>query len=190
LSQVIKKLKPVFEEKTYPIIDFFHNLNISPNILTVSGLILVFLGSYFIYTQNFFLAGIFVLLGNLCDALDGSLARKYNRATKFGAFLDSVIDRVSDFLPLMSAVFVFREDDFMLLTTLLAVVFSFMVSYTRARAEGLGIDCKIGIFERPERSIILILSLFLSLLDIAVIVIAAGAFFTTVQRIYCVMKRA
>ncbi len=190
MSSFVKKIKPVFEELISPLIDIFHKLNISPNILTVTGIFFVALGSVSLYKGNFFTAGLFILIGNLCDALDGSLARKHNQATVFGAFLDSVVDRISDFLPLLALAGLFRHDEPLFFITLVSIVSSFLVSYTRARAEGLGIDCKIGFFERPERSTVLIVSLFLGIPDIGTILIALGATVTAVQRIWCVYKKS
>jgi CDP-diacylglycerol--glycerol-3-phosphate 3-phosphatidyltransferase len=189
LSRFIKRIKPAFEKTVSPIIDIFHKLKISPNLLTISGIIFTAVGSYFLYREEFFLAGVFILFGNLCDALDGTLARKYNQSSTFGAFLDSVVDRISDFLPLIAIAGIYRHDEFMFFISLSAVVFSFLVSYTRARAEGLGINCSVGFFERPERSVVLIVSIFLEIIDIAVIVVALGAAITALQRILCVYKK-
>ncbi len=189
MSRFVKQIKPVFEKVVSPVIDIFHKLKISPNFLTVTGIFLIGIGSFFLYKEQFFLAGLFILLGNLCDALDGTLARKYNKSSTFGAFLDSVVDRVSDFLPLIAVAGLFRHNEVLFFISLFAIVFSFLVSYTRARAEGLGIDCKIGFFERPERSVVLIVSVFLGIVDIAVIIIAVGAAITSFQRILCVYKK-
>ncbi|WP_457641624.1 CDP-alcohol phosphatidyltransferase family protein [Persephonella sp.] len=190
MSQLIKQIKPVFEEKISPVIDILHKANITPNLLTFSGLLFIIIGSYFLFLQKFITAGILILLGNLCDALDGVLARKYNRSTKFGAFFDSVVDRFSDFFPFMAIALIFRENILMLSLTLAAIMFSFMVSYTRARAEGLGIECKVGIFERAERSILLIVSIFTGYIEIAVIIIALGSAITAFQRILCFYKKS
>ncbi len=190
MSQLIKQIKPVFEEKISPVIDILHKANITPNFLTFSGLLFIIIGSYFLFLQKFITAGILILLGNLCDALDGVLARKYNRSTKFGAFFDSVVDRFSDFFPFMAIALIFRENILMLSLTLAAIMFSFMVSYTRARAEGLGIECKVGIFERAERSILLIVSIFTGYIEIAVIIIALGSAITAFQRILCFYKKS
>ena len=189
MSQLIKQIKPVFEEKATPVIELFYKIGISPNFLTILGFILVVTGSYFLTVQNFIVSGIFLTLGNICDALDGALARRFNRSTKFGAFLDSVIDRLSDAFPLMAVVYIFRNDDVLLGLSLIAIIFSFLVSYTRARAEGLGIECKVGFFERPERSIILIISVFLARVDIGILLIALGAVITSIQRIYCMYQK-
>jgi len=189
LSELIKQIKPVFEEKVSPFIRMLNKINVSPNFLTISGLVFIAIGSVLIVYENYFLAGLFLLIGNLCDALDGTLARKYKKASKFGAFLDSIVDRLSDAFPLMAIAILFKAYTFELSLTIFALIFSFMVSYTRARAEGLGIECKVGILERPERSIILIIFTFLAMPLIAVILIAIGSFITTIQRIYCVYKK-
>ncbi|SNZ07072.1 CDP-diacylglycerol--glycerol-3-phosphate 3-phosphatidyltransferase [Persephonella hydrogeniphila] len=190
MSQIIKQLKPVFEELFSPVVSFLNKIGITPNFLTFSGIIFVLASSYFIYTGEFLTGGILLLIGNLCDALDGTLARKFNKESKFGAFLDSVIDRFSDFLPVIAIGLYLKEDDTVLLLSIFAVLFSFMVSYTRARAEGLGIDCKVGIMERAERSVVLILSLIFDFIVAGLLIIAIGALITTLQRIVCVYKKS
>lgn len=189
MSKFIKDIKPIFEKNVSPVIDILHKLKISPNTLTLSGIFFIALGSYLLYKGNFFLAGFLILIGNLCDALDGSLARKHNQASKFGAFLDSVVDRISDFLPLIAIAGLLKNNEIMFFISLLAIVSSFLVSYTRARAEGLGIKCNVGFFERPERSFVLISSIFLGIIDIGILIIAFGATITAVQRILCVYKK-
>jgi CDP-diacylglycerol--glycerol-3-phosphate 3-phosphatidyltransferase len=189
LSQIIKQIKPVFEEKISPVIDLLHRINISPNFITASGLLLILIGSFFLYQKDYLTAGLLILAGNLCDALDGALARKHKKITKFGAFIDSVVDRLSDFFPLMAVALIFRGDSLLLSATLLAVVSSFMVSYTRARAEGLGIECKVGIFERAERSIVLIIAVFTGFLEIAVFIILIGSTITAIQRVVCFYRK-
>ncbi len=189
LSKFIKTLKPSFEKIMSPVIDLLNKLHITPNVLTVSGIIFISIGSYLLYRGDIFSAGLFILLGNICDALDGALARKYNKSSTFGAFLDSVVDRISDFLPLIAISGLFKDNELLFFTTLFAIVFSFLVSYTRARAEGLGIQCNNGFFERPERSIILIISLFFNVLEIGVLLISIGAAITAFQRILCVYKK-
>ena len=188
MSEIIKQIKPVFEEKIYPVVNILNKINVSPNLLTVSGVIFVAVGSYFMYLENFLLSALFLAIGNLCDALDGTLARKFGKTSLFGAFLDSVIDRVSDFLPLIALALVYKNENIYLLIILVAIAGSFMVSYTRARGEGLGIKCSIGVLERAERSILLILFTFLQIPMLAVIIITIGSIITTLQRIYCVYK--
>ncbi|ACO03305.1 MAG TPA: CDP-alcohol phosphatidyltransferase family protein [Persephonella sp.] len=190
MSQIIKQIKPVFEEKISPVVDLLHRINISPNVVTFSGLLFIIAGSYFLFLQEYITAGFLILAGNLCDALDGALARKHKKITRFGAFIDSVVDRLSDFFPLMAIALIFSENTLFLSVTLLAIMFSYMVSYTRARAEGLGIDCKVGIFERAERSIVLIIAVFTGYLEIAVSIIAVGSAVTALQRVICFYKKS
>lgn len=188
MSELIKQIKPVFEEKVSPIVQILNKINVSPNLLTVSGVLFIAIGSYFLYLGNFIVAGLFLTIGNLCDALDGALARRFGKTSVFGAFLDSVVDRISDFLPLIALALVYKENTFYLLLILVAIVGSFMVSYTRARGEGLGIKCTVGVLERAERSIVLIVFTFLHIPILAVIIIALGSLITTFQRIQCVYK--
>jgi len=189
VSDIIKQIKPVFEEKVTPFIRILNKINVSPNLLTISGLIFIIVGSVFIVFENYLLAALFLFIGNICDALDGTLARKYKKTSKFGAFLDSVVDRLSDAFPIMAIAILYRGNILELSIAILALIFSFMVSYTRARAEGLGIECKVGILERPERSIIMIIFTLFAMPLIAVILIAIGSFITMMQRIICVYKK-
>ena len=188
MSDFVKQIKPHFEKATLPLINLFSKINISPNVLTISGLLFTSVAAYFIYLQNFFIGALILTLGALFDALDGHLARKKGLSSKFGAFLDSVVDRLSDFLPLMALIFVFKENNIILVFILSAIAFSFLTSYARARAEGLGLDCKVGIFERPERLIILIVTLFLNIIEIGIVVLAIGSFITFLQRLYHIYK--
>ena len=189
MSALIKNIKPIFEKSVEPILDIFHRVNITPNFLTISGLVLVGIGSFFISTGSLFLAAVLITIGNLCDAIDGALARKYQQTSKFGAFLDSVVDRYSDFLPFAGAVIYFLNSIPMLIFTIFALAGSFLVSYTKARAEGLGVECNVGVLERPERSIILIVSLFTGYLEVGVVLIAIGSHITALQRIIYVYKK-
>ncbi len=190
MSAFIKSIKPVFERTVSPVIDVFYRINITPNFLTITGLILTAAGSYFIITGSFFIAGILITLGNLCDAIDGALARKYKQTSKFGAFLDSVVDRYSDFLPFAALSIFFSGNLFMLLFSVFSIAGSFLVSYSKARAESLGITCNVGILERPERSIILIISLLTGYVEIGVILIAVGSHITALQRIFYVYRES
>jgi CDP-diacylglycerol--glycerol-3-phosphate 3-phosphatidyltransferase len=134
--------------------------------------------------------GIFLLLAGLCDVLDGDLARRLNRASRFGAFIDSTLDRVSEFV-LFGGVLMYvvrRPNDYPLyepVVVLLALMGSVLTSYARARAEGLGIECKVGVMERPERLGLLALGLILGhrFLMAVMMLLAVTSLFTVVQRI-------
>ena len=190
MSQFIKQLKPAFEEAVLPVVRLLKRVGITPNILTFFGVIFVGIASFYIYNGEFLKGGFLLLIGNLCDALDGTLARRFNLDSKFGAFLDSLIDRISDFLPLISLGLYYIENEHILLLSLSAALFSFLVSYSRARAEGLGIDCKVGIMERAERSVVLIIALLTDFAVAGLLIITFGAAVTTFQRIWCVYKKS
>ncbi len=188
MSQLVKQIKPIFEKVIEPVIHMFHKLNISPNVLTVLGLVITFFAFYLIVLGHFFSAGIVLTLGSIFDIFDGALARKFDKKSKFGAFLDSVVDRYSDFLPLAGIAFVFKDEPFVFFASLFTIAGSFLVSYTRARAEGLGIECNVGFFERPERLIILIAGLLTGFVETAVVILLIGSHLTAFQRIYHVYK--
>jgi len=190
MSQIIKQLKPAFEEAVLPVVRLLYKAGITPNYITVAGVIFIVVGSYFILNGEFVKGAVFLIIGNLCDAIDGALARRFNKNTVFGAFLDSVIDRISDFLPVVAIGLYMKEDTFALALSIYTVLVSFLVSYARARAEGLGLDCKMGIMERAERSVILILTLLLDAVYIGLSIISIGATITVLQRIYCVYKKS
>ena len=141
-----------FETVIEPIAKLLINLRIHPHIITFSGLALSILAFNFYRQGYFFSAGMMVVLAGVCDMLDGRLARDTNRMSKFGAPMDSTIDRYSEVLLFLGlAMFFYDKHSHVVYLIILAIAGSFMVSYTRARAEGLGIECKIGLMQRPER---------------------------------------
>ena len=126
-----------------------------------------------------------VLLGALCDALDGHLARTTKKVSKFGALLDSTLDRIADFLPLMGLALYFAEKLLWLVVVLLNILFWFLVSYIKARMEGLGVRKTIGgLFERTERLAVLIISLFTGWVELGLLVTLVGSAVTFLQRLY------
>jgi phosphatidylglycerophosphate synthase len=185
MSHFAKSLKPVFEKTMSPLISFFEQKNIDPNTLSLLGLLSVGLGSFFLYKDYNHIATLFIAIGGLLDALDGALARLSGKASSFGAFLDSTLDRLSDAMPIVALVLLFaKNQDLMgVFVGLFAMVFSFMVSYTKARSHSLGVDIPIGVFERTERFSILILSIFFGFYKLGLFVVGLGAFYTTIERI-------
>lgn len=136
-------------------------LGLSPNALTLIGLGLMCIIGGVIATGNFALAGVLIIVAGIFDALDGSLARLTNRVTRFGAFLDSTTDRFAEgalFLGMLYA-FVQRGTLFVVYLIFLALLGSLMVSYARARAEGIGVPCKEGMLTRFERIALIVLGL-------------------------------
>jgi len=141
-----------FETVIEPLARILINLRIHPHVLTFSGLGISLLAFNFFRQGYFFSAGVMVVLAGVCDVLDGRLARETNRMSKFGALMDSTIDRYSEVLLFLGlAMFFYDKHSHIVYLTILAIAGSFMVSYTRARAEGLGIACKVGLMKREER---------------------------------------
>ncbi len=173
-----------------PIAQKFKEWGVYPNLLTIGGVVLVAVGAWQLVEKHFVIAGIIFLMGFPLDALDGATARAYGENRPFGAFLDSTLDRYSDALILGAfALHYAQEDDlWMVFAALVALHGALTVSYTRARAEGLGLECKEGWFTRLERLILIITSLFLSIFDprlmaVGVVILAIGTQITALQRI-------
>ncbi|MEJ7554365.1 MAG: CDP-alcohol phosphatidyltransferase family protein [Aquificaceae bacterium] len=187
MSYIVRELKPTFEKLTEPLVLLLQRLGATPNFITFLGLLLVALGSIVLYLGYTLLSFFLLLLGALSDAIDGALARRLGKSSSFGAFLDSLLDRVSDALPFI-AIALSSEDKVLSVVSLLAMLFSFTVSYARARAEGLGYELKVGLFERPERWMVLLTGIALDLIFPAVFLIALGSLATTLQRVYIFRK--
>jgi CDP-diacylglycerol---glycerol-3-phosphate 3-phosphatidyltransferase len=135
---------------------------ITPNILTLVGLLINVYCAWLYGTGHFFLGGLVLILANLFDMLDGSVARIQGRVTKFGAFFDSVIDRYSDTIVFVGIMIFYARDTryhstLYVALTGIVLIGSVLISYTRARAEGVNIECKVGFLERPERVVLIII---------------------------------
>lgn len=176
---------------TTPFISALSRSRIKPNTLTWIGLIVSFAAAYAIATGHLVVAGALVLLSGLFDILDGALARATGKSTRFGAMLDSTFDRLADAALLFGVALLYLKTGHWVNVVLafLALVGSFLTSYTRARAEGLGMACPVGLFTRAERVIILALGLFLDQLFIALVVLTGLAFFTVGQRLVYVWQK-
>ena len=137
---------------------------LTPNAISMAGLIGNVIAAVLILEHHFVLAGIAFILGSLCDMLDGRYSRMSGKGTPFGAFLDSTLDRIEEGIVLaaVAAWFAQEGNDTAVGATVLAVVGSYMVSYTRARAEALGVECKVGIASRAVRVVILSAGLVLA----------------------------
>jgi phosphatidylglycerophosphate synthase len=161
----------------------------SPNTLTVTGF-LITTAAAFILPHNIRIGGLLILIGGAFDMLDGIVARTNGRATKFGAFLDSVLDRYSDaFIFLSLSYYLAAKGDhtgaFLSLGTLVG---AFLISYARARAEGLGESCYTGIMERPERLILLIFATLTGWVVPVLWIMIVLTHVTAAQRIFHVWK--
>lgn len=167
-------------------------LHISANALTVAGFLIVAGSAALIVTRHLFWAGIVLLAGSLLDSLDGAVARLAGSAGRFGAMLDSALDRLSEGVVLIALVYIVSADGRPWAAAIggLALLLSLMVSYTRARAEGLGISCSEGWFTRVERIIILVLGLLTGYIIAALAVLAVLSLVTFLQRLYTVWRKA
>lgn len=173
-----------------PLAPIIKLININPNYYTIFGFILNLLSAY-ILVDDLLTGGILLGVASIFDMLDGISARINGRVTKFGAFLDSFLDRISEgFLFLGIAIhFALSVDLIGALISIIALIFSYLISYIRARAEGLGIDCKVGLIERPERIIIVLIGLVFGHIKIFLIVLSCLSLITIFQRFFWVYKK-
>src|SRR5436305_8884979 len=134
---------------------------LTPNAISLTGFALNLVAAGLIVGRMFFLAGIAFIVGSIMDTLDGRYSRMSGKGTQFGAFLDSTLDRLEEGIVLtaVAASFASRGDQVAVAAVVAAVLFSLMVSYTRARAEALGVACKVGLATRPVRVVILSIGL-------------------------------
>ncbi|MEJ2758749.1 MAG: CDP-alcohol phosphatidyltransferase family protein [Anaerolineales bacterium] len=168
-----------------------YELGIRPNMITLFGLIGTVIGTIFVASGNLMLGGFFILLMGPIDALDGAVARASGTVTRFGAFLDSVIDRYIESLIYAGLIFYFngQQQTLGIMLSFFSLVGSVLVSYARARAESLGIDTKIGILTRVERLVVIGPTIFFKIPLVGVAVVAVLANFTALQRINHVKKQ-
>lgn len=155
-----EELKKTGRNLLSPIVKLAMKLNLSPNAVTLIGLIITLLASYFYAKGYFRIAGLILLLAGLCDAIDGEVARKANKVSKFGAFLDSTIDRFEEFFVFGGILFYYsmvRQDILLSIVVYLILLGSIMTSYIRARAEGIGFSPTSGPMDRPGRYIYIVL---------------------------------
>jgi len=172
-----------------PLKNFAKHIPFNPNAITIFGFILT-IAAAFVIPKNLKLGGLLILLAGFFDMLDGIVARVNGKATKFGAFLDSVLDRYSDAFLFLSfswylAAIGNHLGAFLSLGTLVG---AFLISYARARAEGLGQDCKTGLMERPERIILLIFAALTGWIVPILWIMLFLTHITVLQRIYHVRK--
>ena len=172
---------------------------LSPNTVTLLGVLVQAVAAYLIVDGRLVGAGLVAVAAALMDAFDGALAKAQNRVSAFGGFLDSTTDRLSDALYLAPIAWLYgvapdspaHDEPWVAAVALVALIASFLVSYVKARAESLGFDCRVGIAERAERVILLIIGLvFESILPAVLVLLAVLAVVTVVQRIAHVRAQA
>lgn len=198
-----------------PLVSALAAIGVRPDHLTVAGLGLSVIASIAFFEGGFRFAALLLILAGVCDILDGQLARRRGAVSRFGAFLDSTLDRLSDGIVLagIAGYYMAHLLDLVIdprqavaeisrgleprtwavvsLTAITALILSYLVSYTRARAEGLGLDCKVGWFERPERMVVIIVAALLGVgpgMPAALLILAALSLVTAIQRVTHVWK--
>lgn len=172
-----------------PLAPLAKKITINPNILTLLGFVITTIAALVI-PFNLRIGGLLIFVGGVCDMLDGVLARVNGRATSFGAFLDSLLDRYSDAFVFLSLAWYLaaRGDHTGAFLSIGTMVGALLVSYARARGEGLGIDTQVGLMERPERVILLILATLTGWLVPVLWILFVFTHLTVVQRSYIVWR--
>ena len=198
-----------------PLVDLLVRLGVSPDHLTIAGLVLSILSGIAFFEGHARTGALVLAVAGLCDILDGQVARRLGSVSRFGAFLDSTLDRLSEAAVLLGILGFYLGNllalvlqperalmqishglepvtwAVMAMTTALALVGSFMVSYTRARAEGLGLECRVGWFERPERIVLIIIMGFAGIgpvIPAGLLILVGLSFATAFQRMAHVWK--
>ncbi len=169
-----------------PVAQFVNQIGVPPNVVTVTGFLLTTAVAVVLALGYIQLAGALLIVAAFFDAIDGALARLIDQVTRFGAFLDSTMDRFSEAALFLGVLIHFygQNASSEVILTYVAIVGSLMVSYTRARAEGVGVSIKGGLLTRVERTLILIAGLLLNQLSITLWILAALTNFTALQRVW------
>jgi len=188
---MLGSIKGSVEKLLVPVVKVFDRVNITPNLLTVLGVCFSVVSFCFFSGGKLLPAGIALTLSGICDMLDGATARFSGKTSPSGAFLDSFLDRYSDFFPLAGIVVygASTDNNLLVLLSLFSIMGSFATSYARARAESLGADCKKALAERPERIILLIAGTFLNQLPVFLFILAVVSNVSALQRLKCAVSQ-
>jgi len=167
---------------------------LTPNAISLTGFALNVLAAVLIWQTEFFWGGVAFIVGSVMDTLDGAYSRMSDKGTAFGAFLDSTLDRIEEGIVLtaVAVYFAAQQNEAAVAAVVIAVLASLVVSYTRARAEALGVECKVGLATRAIRVVIMSVGLVfaaLGALEPSVYVLAALSSFTVAQRIFHVRRQ-
>jgi len=180
-----------------PVVAGLAAIGIPPTLVSLTGLALSLYGASLVADGGLAAGGLFLLIAGLCDIVDGDLARYRGSTSAFGAFIDSTLDRVTEFAYFGGIIlYVVNRPagftDFEVAIVIVALAGSVLTSYARARAEGLGVDCKVGLLERPERIILLAVGLFLGyrVLRVVITLLAVASMITFIHRTIHVYRRA
>lgn len=182
------KMRLLFKRILDPIGAFLNRMGLTPNTITLLGLLGTTLGAYILSQGNMFLGGVVLFLSVIVDVFDGTMARLRGDPSDFGAFVDSVSDRYAEFITFGGLLYYFltQQNYPGVVITFAATAGSVLVSYVKARAEGLGFTAKVGILTRFERYFVLIPLLIFNQPFLAVCLIAILGNITAFQRIFYV----
>ena len=190
------KLRGTWNKLMSPVGGALARTPLTPDQVTVIGVLLQALAAWYIVEGRLFVAALVAVVAAFADAFDGALARAKGASRPFGALLDSTTDRLADALVFLPVAWLYGVDpetghdsEVVALMALVALVASFLVSYVKARAEGLGFDCNVGIAERAERLIVIILSMAFDVLPVGVGIIAVASIVTFFQRLFHVRSQ-
>ncbi len=195
VTKLSEARKTVAYYLTQPAVRLLAKTPIAPNAISWFGFLVTVGAAALIITGHPFAAGFVVLIAGFFDILDGALARSTNRTTQFGAVLDSTLDRLAEAVLLLGILVLYTREQSTagILVVGVALVGSLLVSYIRARAEALGLECQVGLFTRAERVVVLALGLLLSQIDYALIIalaiIVVFSFITVSQRLVYVWRQ-
>jgi CDP-diacylglycerol---glycerol-3-phosphate 3-phosphatidyltransferase len=179
----------------------FRDSPITPNMLTLFGLLITAVGALLVAMGDLLIGGVVLAFAGLFDIFDGALARASGKVYRYGAFLDSTVDRYSEGVVYLGILIYFlnQHDGLRPIIVLIALAGSYLVSYVRARAQSLGFTCDVGILARPERVVIIVAGLLLEALGlriggwtpltVALVILAVGTNFTAVQRVWVVWQQ-
>jgi CDP-diacylglycerol---glycerol-3-phosphate 3-phosphatidyltransferase len=182
-------------------VSVFRESPITPNMLTLFGLVITGAGAFLVATGQLLPGGLVLTVAGFFDVFDGALARASGKVYRYGAFLDSTVDRYSEGVVYLGILIYFLQhhDGLQPIIVMIALAGSFLVSYVRARAQSLGFTCDVGILARPERVVIIVAGLLLesvgvrlgpwSPLTVALLILAVGTNFTAVQRVWVVWQQ-
>lgn len=193
--------KTIAYRVTEPVVQLLAATPISPNALTLLGFLVTVGAAALIATEHLLAAGLMVLFAGFFDILDGALARWTDRTTRFGGILDSTLDRLSEAALLLgilvlfllveeqSVLFTFLAKKWSILLVGIALFVSPLVSYIRARAEAMGLECQVGLFTRAERVVVLVVGLLVNQIVIALFIIVVFSFVTVGHRLVHVWQQ-
>jgi len=182
--------RAVTDRVVVPIAKGMVRVGVTPNWLTLFGLVASLVGVGLALAVDPLLGAVVMAVGAIADALDGSVARLRGSSGPFGAFYDSVTDRISDAAIFGAAAWLVRDDPLLFGVAIVALGAAQLTSYVRAKAESLGWDATVGVIERPERMLLMITAIGLGFVPVALWILAVGGLVTVAQRCVVVFRQA